>query len=154
VSRLNLGFSQPVRNASATVGAVAANDLGDVRPTGKALEPTAESRYLLRLEEMQTAASALRELLDQLISNSDDARADIKAGQQAIEVVQTVGDADGRALRREVHAAARRFERTMQALRGESFRIMIEDGNSSLTAVARTAGLSVQMVKRLVESVS
>jgi hypothetical protein len=41
----------------------------------------------------------------------------------------------------------------MQALRGESFRIMIQDGNRSLTEVARTAGLSVQMVKRLVDSV-
>jgi hypothetical protein len=143
-----------VRNASATVGAVVANDVEDGQPTGKALEPTGESRYLLRLEDMQTAASALRELLDQLISGSDGARADLKAGREAIQVVQAVGDADGRALRREVHAAARRFERTMQALRGESFRIMIEDGNRSLTDVARTAGLSVQMVKRLVESVS
>jgi hypothetical protein len=108
----------------------------------------------LRLGDMQTSAVALRELLDRLISKSEDARADIDGGRVAIQVVQTVGDADGREFRRQVHAAARRFERSMQALRGESFRILIEDGNRSMTEVARTAGLSVQMVKRLVESVS
>jgi NADH:ubiquinone oxidoreductase subunit D len=142
-----------VRRTSASVGAVAANGVGDFPTTNSASEPTAESRYLVRLEEMQAAARALRELLDLLVSRSDDARADLKAGQGAVQLVQTIGNEDGRAFRRQVHVAARHFERTMQALRGESFRIMIQDGNRSLTEVARTAGLSVQMVKRLVDSV-
>jgi hypothetical protein len=113
-----------------------------------------ETRYLARLDDMQLAATELRGLLDQLIASCDGVRAQMKDGKLALHVVQSVGDESGRAFRRELHSAARRFERKMQATRGESFRILINEGQRSLTDVARTAGLSAQMVKRLVESVA
>jgi hypothetical protein len=101
---------------------------------------------------MQSAATQLRDMLSQLIANCDVVRAQIKAGQPALHVVQAVGDAKGIAFRKELHLSGRRFDRTMQATRGESFRIFITEGQRSITDVARAAGLSVQMVKRLIES--
>jgi hypothetical protein len=152
VFSVNLRFSQCAKDVSYRRH-VPASNVGDVRPTATVAELTANVRYLRRLDDMQNAAATLRELLDQLISGGQAARADITSGQALVRVLQRVGDEDGREFRRRVHAAARHFERTMQALRGESFRILIEDGDRSLTDVARTAGLSVQMVRRLVQSV-
>jgi hypothetical protein len=114
--------------------------------------PTTEDRYLGRLDDMQSAAIQLRDMLNQLIANCDVVRAQINGGQPALQVVQAVGDEKGIAFRKELHLSGRRFDRTMQATRGESFRIFITEGQRSITDVARAAGLSVQMVKRLVES--
>jgi hypothetical protein len=110
-------------------------------------------RYLVRINDMQLAATELRELLDQLIVNCSAVSVHLDEGEPVLQVVRAVGDERGRAFRRELHAAARRFDRTMQATRGESFRILVVEGQRSVTDVARTAGLSVQMGKRLVDSV-
>ena len=115
--------------------------------------PTTEARYLERIDDMQSAATQLRDMLSQLIANCNVVRAQINGGQPALQVVQAIGDEKGIAFRKELHLSGRRFDRTMQATRGESFRIFITEGQRSITDVARAAGLSVQMVKRLVESV-
>jgi class 3 adenylate cyclase len=114
----------------------------------------AATRYLLRLDDMQAAATQLHDMLAQLIANCGGVREQLNGGQPVLQVLQAAGDESGIAFRRELHAAARRFERTMQATRGETFRIYISEGTRSVTEVARAAGLSVQMVKRLVESVA
>jgi argininosuccinate lyase len=115
--------------------------------------PTTEARYLARLDDMQSAATHLRDMLSQLIANCDDVRAQINDGQPALQVLQAVGDEKGMAFRKELHLSGRRFDRAMQATRGESFHIFITEGQRSITDVARAAGLSVQMFKRLIESV-
>src|SRR3954454_15609623 len=92
---------------------------------------SAETRYLSRLSDMQIAATELRDYLEQLIVNCAAARAQLNVGQPALNVVRAVGDERGRAFRRDLHAASRRFERTMQATRGESFRILVVEGQTS-----------------------
>jgi argininosuccinate lyase len=109
---------------------------------------------LARLDDMQSTATQLRDMLSQLIANCDVVRAQINGGQPALHVLQSVGDEKGIAFRKELHQSGRRFDRAMQATRGESFHIFITEGQRSITDVARAAGLSVQMVKRLVESLN
>lgn len=77
----------------------------------------------------------------------------LDAGTTALDVVRSVSDDTGRQRRRDVTAACGRFERALQATRGEGFRILVYDGKTTFTDAARLAGLSTQMVSRLIKSV-
>lgn len=113
---------------------------------------SSEARYLARLDDLEQAARTLHAELGYLIRQCEAVRGRFDEGRSALEVVTEVGER-GRAFRRQLHASARRFDSAMQMARGESFRILLDDGESSITEVARVAGLSVQMVRRLVETV-
>jgi len=114
---------------------------------------SARSRYLDRLDELHAAGVLLRTLLDTLVTNADEMRREVAAGRRIFDAVSAVSDEASRDFRRDLHAATRRFERAMQATRGESFRILIQEGGRTVTEVARAAELSVQMVKRLLATV-
>lgn len=106
-----------------------------------------------RLDELHAAGVLLRTLLDTLVTNADEMRREVAAGRRIFDAVSAVSDEASRDFRRDLHAATRRFERAMQATRGESFRILIQEGGRTVTEVARAAELSVQMVKRLLATV-
>src|ERR671918_3237141 len=99
--------------------------------------PSHETAYLARLEELTSAAEALETLLSSLQANCEQLRRELSAGRPIFDVVSAVGDEAGRAFRRDVHAATRRFERAMQATRGQSFRILIDESGRTVTEVAR-----------------
>ena len=121
----------------------------DVEGGSAAGHGSPRSRYLDRLDELSAAAAALSTLLDALVTNADQMRRELSGGRRIFDAVSAVSDEPSRAFRRDLHAATRRFERAMQATRGESFRILIQEGGRTVTEVARAAELSVQMVKRL-----
>ena len=115
--------------------------------------PSSESRYRKRTEELKAAGVELQALLEELVNGCESVLVRLDDGVSALDVVRAVSDPDGRQLRRDVTAASGRFNRALQATRGEAFRILVDDGKSTFTSVARRAGLSTQMVKRLVNSV-
>jgi len=120
--------------------------LQEVEPAG---DESHRSRYLDRLDELSAAAAALGTLLGALVTKADQMRHELAGSRHIFDAVSAVSDEPSRAFRRDLHAAIRRFERAMQNTRGQSLRILVDDGGLTVTEVARAVNLSVQMVKRL-----
>ena len=112
-----------------------------------------ESRYRKRTDELKAAAVELQALLEELVKGCDAALLELDAGMSALDVVRAASDSNAGRLRRDVATSAGRFNHALQATRGEAYRILMVDGNGTWTDVARMAGISTQMVKRLVNSV-
>jgi hypothetical protein len=107
------------------------------------------TKYRARTGELANAAGELDALLRILVANCHAVAGDLDSGLSALDSVRSVAGEAGRTFRRDVHAATMRFEKAMQALRGESFRVLVRDGGISVTELSRQSGLSAQMIRRL-----
>lgn len=113
---------------------------------------TDEERYAARLRDLEQAARRLESFLTTMIGNLELAQGELGTGQSLEDLVVRQADDDGKAFRRDVRAATREFERRLQLMRGEAFRVLVDSGRfGNISGVARHAGISVQMVRRLYE---
>jgi alanyl-tRNA synthetase len=112
----------------------------------------AGTKYRARIHELGEAGADLHALLTVLVANCDRVVRELDDGRADLDSVRSVADEEARAFRRDVNAAMTRFEQAMQASRGESLRVLVRDGGMSVTDLARTIGLSAQMVRRLLRT--
>jgi hypothetical protein len=121
-----------------------APDVGDVT--------TSAVRYRAALHDLGEAGAQLEALLNVLVANCKQACRELDDGLSALDSVRSFSDDAARAFRRDVHAATTRFEQAMQFSRGQSFRVVVRDGGTSVAELARRVGLSTQMIRRLLRT--
>jgi hypothetical protein len=108
-----------------------------------------DTSYRARIRELRDAGAELHALLTALVAGCDQVDLALQNGLAPLDSVLSVSDEAAVAFRRDVHAATTRFEQAMQASRGESYRIRIREGGSSVAELSREMGLSAQMIRRL-----
>jgi len=111
--------------------------------------PTFDDRYLARLDVFTAAATEIVDVLSTMIAAAAEGRAALDAGRTAAEIVLESMSSGGPDIRKHLHTPLRELERSLQLLRGESFRIVVEGGHLTITEAARRGAISVQMARRL-----
>lgn len=111
--------------------------------------PTFDDRYLARLEVFTAVATEIIDVLSMMIAAAEEGRAALDAGRSAADLVLESMSSGGPDIRKHLHTRLRELERSLQLLRGESFRIVVEGGHVTITEAARRGAISVQMARRL-----
>jgi len=108
-----------------------------------------DDRYRRRLRAFENAAEQLTRQLIATTEGARKARRQADGSTNAVDIVLAVVRAGGPDERKHLHLLLRDFERSLQVLRGESFRILVESGSMTITHAARRVVLSAQMARRL-----
>jgi Trp operon repressor len=118
------------------------------RRSGECL--TTESDWLLgSIDEVERKARAAQDALDAVVQSLAETRDERGAGLTMAEIADRALAQGGRETRLRAATAMDEYERAAMTLRGRVIRALIDDGNLSLTEVARRMGVSRQVVTRL-----
>ena len=107
-----------------------------------------EALYLEALAEVEQAATALRDGLDQLLSFVPPVR-DQVGTQPLDELLLRTMASGGSDARRRVHDAVLAYEHAVREIRGLAIWMLVEHYGRTMADVGRAFGVSPQMARRL-----
>jgi hypothetical protein len=116
---------------------------------GLAEGQSSDERYRIRLGEFATTVRELMDVLEEIGESVASTHASLNDGHPVSGIVLGALTGGGPDVRKRLHSRMRDVERSMQVLRGESFRIVVDDGHMTITEAARRGGISLQMASRL-----
>jgi DNA-directed RNA polymerase specialized sigma subunit len=116
----------------------------------RSIENTPDHDWLLAsIELVESAAEAARRALDAAVQSVEETRRERQAGLPMVEIADRALARSGREARLQASAAMDEYENAVMRFRGGVVRALVDEGNLSLSEVARRMGVSRQVVARL-----